>query len=109
LADAAGENSGGLRVHRILIGVGIFLGFLANLLTVVFVSDKLKAWRVLTNTVLIPTIPLLVMIYLMPESPRYLMKVRTNRATAATELIFVSMENIGKPWKPLSRSKQRRY
>jgi len=33
-----------------------------------------SAWRILTNTVLIPTVPLLVMIYLMPESPRYLMK-----------------------------------
>lgn len=39
-----------------------------------YVKDPFKAWRVLTNTVLIPTIPLMVMIYLMPESPRYLMK-----------------------------------
>ncbi|KAF1828804.1 hypothetical protein BDW02DRAFT_614210 [Decorospora gaudefroyi] len=53
---------------------GIFFGFLANLIIVTYVSDSSKAWRVLTNTVLIPTIPLLVMIYLMPESPRYLMK-----------------------------------
>ncbi|RYN47105.1 hypothetical protein AA0114_g8015 [Alternaria tenuissima] len=53
---------------------GIFLGFLANLLVVVYVKDSASAWRILTNTVLIPTIPLLVMIYLMPESPRYLMK-----------------------------------
>lgn len=53
---------------------GIFLGFLANLLIVIYVEDKFRSWRILTNTVLIPTIPLLVMIYLMPESPRYLMK-----------------------------------
>jgi cytochrome c oxidase subunit IV len=84
-------------VHRILTGVGIFLGFLANLLIVVFVSDKLKVWRILTNTVLIPTIPLLVMIYLMPESPRYLMKVRTSRAIAGTKLISVSTESTGRP------------
>ncbi|KAH9869803.1 hypothetical protein IAQ61_007016 [Plenodomus lingam] len=53
---------------------GIFFGFLANLLIVIYVEDKFKSWRILTNTVLIPTVPLLVMIYLMPESPRYLMK-----------------------------------
>ncbi|KAL1793925.1 hypothetical protein ACET3X_007346 [Alternaria dauci] len=53
---------------------GIFLGFLANLLVVIYVKNAASAWRILTNTVLIPTIPLLVMIYLMPESPRYLMK-----------------------------------
>lgn len=53
---------------------GIFLGFLANLLVVIYVKNAGTAWRILTNTVLIPTIPLLVMIYLMPESPRYLMK-----------------------------------
>jgi hypothetical protein len=52
---------------------GIFFGFLCNLLIVIHV-DPTVAWRVLTNTTLIPTIPLLVMIYLMPESPRYLMK-----------------------------------
>jgi MFS family permease len=54
--------------------LGIFLGFLANLLVVIYVKNATSAWRILTNTVLIPTIPLLVMIYLMPESPRYLMK-----------------------------------
>ncbi|KAH7361111.1 major facilitator superfamily domain-containing protein [Pyrenochaeta sp. MPI-SDFR-AT-0127] len=53
---------------------GIFFGFLANLLVIVYVSDSYRSWRILTNTVLIPTIPLLIMIYLMPESPRYLMK-----------------------------------
>ncbi|KAF2846158.1 MFS general substrate transporter [Plenodomus tracheiphilus IPT5] len=53
---------------------GIFLGFLANLLVVIYVENPSKSWRILTNTVLIPTVPLLVMIYLMPESPRYLMK-----------------------------------
>jgi MFS family permease len=52
---------------------GIFLGFLCNLLIVIYV-DESRSWQVLTNTTLIPTIPLLVMIYLMPESPRYLMK-----------------------------------
>ncbi|USP75004.1 uncharacterized protein yc1106_02278 [Curvularia clavata] len=53
---------------------GIFFGFLVNLLTVVYVKNPSSAWRILTSTILIPTIPLLVMIYLMPESPRYLMK-----------------------------------
>lgn len=54
--------------------IGIFLGFLCNLLIVTYVENEFSAWRILTNTTLIPTIPLLVMIYLMPESPRYLMK-----------------------------------
>ncbi|KAH7091340.1 major facilitator superfamily domain-containing protein [Paraphoma chrysanthemicola] len=53
---------------------GIFLGFLCNLLVVIYSSNQYASWRILTNTVLIPTVPLLVMIYLMPESPRYLMK-----------------------------------
>ncbi|KAF2126317.1 MFS general substrate transporter [Dothidotthia symphoricarpi CBS 119687] len=53
---------------------GLFLGCLANLLVVIYVSNPSTCWRVLTNTVLIPTVPLLIMIYLMPESPRYLMK-----------------------------------
>jgi len=62
---------------------GIFFGFLCNLLIVIHV-DPNAAWRVLTNTTLIPTIPLLVMIYLMPESPRYLMKHgRYNEALSA--------------------------
>lgn len=54
--------------------VGIFFGFLCNLVIVIYVDNSSKVWRILTNTTLIPTIPLLVMIYLMPESPRYLMK-----------------------------------
>jgi MFS family permease len=53
---------------------GIFLGCLCNLLIVIYVDSEFRSWRILTNTALIPTIPLLVMIYLMPESPRYLMK-----------------------------------
>ncbi|KAF2107090.1 major facilitator superfamily domain-containing protein [Lophiotrema nucula] len=53
---------------------GIFLGFMANLIIVYYVGNKHRAWRILTNTVLVPTVPLMVMIYLMPESPRYLMK-----------------------------------
>ncbi|KAF1959475.1 MFS general substrate transporter [Byssothecium circinans] len=53
---------------------GIFFGFLCNLLVVIYVENEFRSWRILTNTTLIPTIPLLVMIYLMPESPRYLMK-----------------------------------
>lgn len=53
---------------------GIFFAFMVNLVIVSYVDDSFKSWRILTNTVLIPTIPLLTMIYLMPESPRYLMK-----------------------------------
>ncbi|KAF1848807.1 MFS general substrate transporter [Cucurbitaria berberidis CBS 394.84] len=53
---------------------GIFFGFLANLLVVIYVGDPFRSWRILTNTVLVPTVPLLIMIYLMPESPRYLVK-----------------------------------
>ncbi|KAI4947472.1 hypothetical protein J4E91_006826 [Alternaria rosae] len=76
------HNVGSLAACRAINGIalgakasiGIFLGFLANLLVVVYVENAKSAWRILTNTVLIPTVPLLVMIYLMPESPRYLMK-----------------------------------
>ncbi|KAF2464226.1 MFS general substrate transporter [Lindgomyces ingoldianus] len=54
--------------------LGMFLGFTVNLIIVSYVFDTTRSWRILTNTVLIPTIPLLILIYLMPESPRYLMK-----------------------------------
>ena len=47
---------------------------MVNLIIVIYVADPYSSWRILTNTVLIPTVPLLVLIYLMPESPRYLMK-----------------------------------
>ncbi|KAF1978786.1 MFS general substrate transporter [Bimuria novae-zelandiae CBS 107.79] len=53
---------------------GIFLAFVVNLAIVSYVSNASVSWRILTNTALIPTIPLLLLIYLMPESPRYLMK-----------------------------------
>ena len=52
----------------------MFLGFMVNLIVVSYVKNAFVGWRILTNTVLIPTIPLLLLIYLMPESPRYLMK-----------------------------------
>ncbi|KAF2732388.1 MFS general substrate transporter [Polyplosphaeria fusca] len=55
--------------------LGIFFGFMCNLIIISYLGDKPNtAWRIMTNTVLIPTVPLLAMIYLMPESPRYLMK-----------------------------------
>jgi hypothetical protein len=47
---------------------------MVNLIIVSYVKNISSSWRILTNTVLIPTVPLLVLIYLMPESPRYLMK-----------------------------------
>ncbi|KAF3048629.1 hypothetical protein E8E11_004853 [Didymella keratinophila] len=67
LADPLQEN-------LLADAAGIFCGCLANLLVVHFADEGWRSWRILTNTVLIPTIPLLSIIYLMPESPRYLMK-----------------------------------
>lgn len=84
-------------LNKLLMSEGIFFGFLANLLVVVYVSDSYKSWRILTNTVLIPTVPLLVMIYLMPESPRYLMK--HGRYRKALE----SFEQIQTTWLLCSR------
>ena len=74
LADAAGTYRSLMLVDRMLTPVGIFLGFMVNLVVVSYVSNTHASWRILTSTVLIPTIPLLLLIYLMPESPRYLMK-----------------------------------
>lgn len=62
------------QLSYVLTRLGIFLGFVANLIVVSYVVNSSASWRILTNTVLIPTIPLLLLIYLMPESPRYLMK-----------------------------------
>jgi hypothetical protein len=72
-----------------LIPAGIFLGFMCNLIIISYVGDNSRtAWRIMTNTVLVPTVPLLAMIYLMPESPRYLMKHgEYRRALAAFEMI----------------------
>ena len=50
---------------------GIFLGFLAN----VAVADVGKiAWRLQLGSAFIPALPLAVLIYFCPESPRWLMK-----------------------------------
>jgi hypothetical protein len=46
---------------------GIFFGFMVNLIIISYVKNTSSSWRILTNTVLIPTVPLLVLIYLMPE------------------------------------------
>lgn len=47
---------------------------LGYLLVVHFAKGGWRSWRILTNAILIPTIPLLSTIFLMPESPCYLMK-----------------------------------
>lgn len=38
----------------------------ANIIIISYVKDISKSWQIPTSTVLIPTIPLLVLIYLMP-------------------------------------------
>ncbi|KAI9766197.1 MAG: hypothetical protein M1839_005013 [Geoglossum umbratile] len=53
---------------------GIFLGFAANLAILGYNDSNKISWRIQTAAVLIPTVALLVVVYLMPESPRYLMK-----------------------------------
>ncbi|TGO59311.1 hypothetical protein BOTNAR_0165g00110 [Botryotinia narcissicola] len=50
---------------------GIFLGFVANL--VVIDTGKI-AWRLQIGSAFIPALPLAVLIYFCPESPRWLMK-----------------------------------
>ncbi|KAF2746755.1 hypothetical protein M011DRAFT_403878 [Sporormia fimetaria CBS 119925] len=53
---------------------GIFLGFAANLAVLDFKLAPNTTWRIQTVTVLIPTIALLFVVFLTPESPRFLMK-----------------------------------
>ncbi|MCJ1381085.1 hypothetical protein MMC17_004194 [Xylographa soralifera] len=53
------------------VAFGIFLGFSANL-AVVAAGDT--TWRLQLGSAMIPAIPLVMMIYLCPESPRWYMK-----------------------------------
>ena len=78
---------------------GIFLGFAAN----VIVADTGKiAWRLQLGSAFIPALPLAILIYFCPESPRWLMKkgryqeamkslvrLRHHRLQAARDLFYI--------------------
>src|SRR6201999_2310582 len=78
---------------------GTFIGYIANL--VVLGTGKL-AWRLQFGSAFIPAVPLVFLIYLCPESPRWLMKknrykdayrslllLRNHKIQAARDLYFV--------------------
>ncbi|CDS01785.1 hypothetical protein, partial [Sporisorium scitamineum] len=81
---------------------GIFLGFIAN----VAVSDVGKiAWRLQLGSAFIPALPLAVLIYFCPESPRWLMKknrypqalrslirLRHNKIQACRDLYYIHVQ-----------------
>ncbi|SNX87241.1 related to HXT5 - Hexose transporter with moderate affinity for glucose [Melanopsichium pennsylvanicum] len=81
---------------------GIFLGFCAN----VVVADVGKiAWRLQLGSAFIPALPLAILIYFCPESPRWLMKknrypqalrslkkLRHNHIQAARDLYYIHVQ-----------------
>ncbi|SPO23633.1 related to HXT5 - Hexose transporter with moderate affinity for glucose [Ustilago trichophora] len=81
---------------------GIFLGFAANLA----VADVGKiAWRLQLGSAFIPALPLAILIYFCPESPRWLMKknkypqalrslirLRHNKIQAARDLYYIHVQ-----------------
>lgn len=83
---------------------GIFLGYSANLI----VHDVGKiAWRLQLGSALIPAVPLLILVYLVPESPRWyikrgkiekawksLLKLRKHRVLAARDLYYIYVQII---------------
>lgn len=71
--------------------LGIFLGTCANL---AMVNVGKNAWRLQLGSAMIPAIPLLFMIYLCPESPRWLMSKFTILEFIVTRLTFIRKESI---------------
>ncbi|PGH27083.1 hypothetical protein AJ80_01269 [Polytolypa hystricis UAMH7299] len=70
-----GNIRGTLGVNwQIMDTVGIALGFAANL--ILSVLDENLAWRCQMASGFVPTLPFLVLIYVCPESPRFLLKKR---------------------------------
>lgn len=81
---------------------GIFLGFAANIV----VADIGKiAWRLQLGSAFIPALPLVILIYFCPESPRWLMKknrypqalrslirLRHNKIQAARDLYYIHVQ-----------------
>ena len=56
---------------QLWVATGIFLGFTASL--IVFRAGD-WAWRLMVGSACIPAIPLLILVYISPESPRWYMK-----------------------------------
>lgn len=56
------------------MALGVFFGFVASLVVNKWIENSATAYTVLTLTVLLPTIPLLIVAYTIPESWIFLMK-----------------------------------
>ncbi|WVQ78619.1 hypothetical protein IAT38_000705 [Cryptococcus sp. DSM 104549] len=56
---------------QLWVAFGIFFGFCSNLM---FYRVGDNAWRIMLAAAFVPAVPLLVMIWFVPESPRWLMK-----------------------------------
>lgn len=67
------------------VGFGMMLGFSANL---AFLHTGAIAWRLQLGSACLPAIPLLIGIYFVPESPRWLMK-KGNHAKAFRSLLRI--------------------
>ena len=75
---------GGLSVSwQMFTAFGVFLGFCANL---AMINYGAMAWRLQLASAFIPTLPLLVAIYLCPESPAWHVKANDDYAAAFASL-----------------------
>ncbi|KIW95021.1 uncharacterized protein Z519_05001 [Cladophialophora bantiana CBS 173.52] len=106
----AAENSPAVIRGALVMGwqmwtaFGIFLGFAANL--VVYRVGRI-AWRLQVGSAFIPAVPLALLVYFCPESPRWLMKknrykkafeslcrLRKHRIQAARDLYYVHAQLV---------------
>ncbi|KAF2097009.1 MFS transporter [Rhizodiscina lignyota] len=106
---------GGLAVSwQMWVAFGIFLGFVAN----VAVYDFPNPWRLQLAAPLLPTIPLLIMVFMSPESPawyiksearydlafRSLCKLRNTELQAAKEVYAAYLQHQAKGIAPEAKS-----
>lgn len=84
-AESAPANIRGALVMswQMWLAFGLMLGFLANL---VFVDAGQIAWRLQIVSAFIPAVPLLIGVYMVPESARWLVK--KNRHTKAYQSLL---------------------
>ncbi|THX81268.1 hypothetical protein D6D05_04235 [Aureobasidium pullulans] len=80
---------------QLWVAFGILLGFSTNL---IFMDVGRLAWRFQLSAAFVPAMPLLVLIWLCPESPRWLMKkgrYQIRRATVSSSVIVIAQEFSG--------------
>jgi Sugar (and other) transporter len=87
LTQIAGEDTY-WKPRQINDALGILCGFLSSMAVERYTQNADAHWRILTLTTLIPTIPLLVAAYMVPESYIFLMKTRRYPKAAEAACLY---------------------